>query len=132
MSTPSPLTAIATGAPPCGVSLKDDERWFAEKIQPHAGQLRAYLREAFPAVPDVEDVVQESYLRVWRARTGQPIIFPKAFLFRVARNVALDIPYAPAIPEQPSSMVWTVIFGINPSNSASGAPRSRAFKWHGV
>jgi hypothetical protein len=42
--------------------------WFAEEVQPHDAQLKAYLRGAFPAVRDVEDVVQESYLRVWRAR----------------------------------------------------------------
>jgi RNA polymerase sigma factor (sigma-70 family) len=35
-------------------------------------------------------VVQESYLRVWRARAVQPILSAKAFLFKVARHVALD------------------------------------------
>ncbi|MGH7946665.1 MAG: RNA polymerase sigma factor [Opitutaceae bacterium] len=40
---------------------------------------------------DVDDVVQESYLRVWRARAAQPIESARAFLFRVARNIALDL-----------------------------------------
>ena len=35
--------------------------------------------------------MQESYLRVWRARTTEPIRSPKAFLFRVARNVVIDL-----------------------------------------
>jgi RNA polymerase sigma-70 factor (ECF subfamily) len=49
------------------------------------------LRGAFPAVRDVDDVVQESYLRVWRARARQPIESAKAFLFTVARRLALDL-----------------------------------------
>lgn len=64
--------------------------WFSAEVQPHEASLRAYLRDAFPAVRDVDDVVQESYLRVWRARATQPIRSARAFLFRIARNLALD------------------------------------------
>jgi len=53
--------------------------------------LKAYLRGAFPAVRDLDDIVQESYLRVWRARLGRPILSAKAFLFQVARHLALDV-----------------------------------------
>lgn len=71
-------------------STVDLARWFADEVQPHDAHLKAYVRGAFPAVRDVEDVVQESYLRVWRARARQPIQSARAFLFRVARNLALD------------------------------------------
>jgi RNA polymerase sigma factor (sigma-70 family) len=40
---------------------------------------------------EVEDVIQESYLRTWKARAAQPILSARAFLFRVARNLALDV-----------------------------------------
>lgn len=40
---------------------------------------------------DVDDVVQESYLRIWRAHTATPINCARGFLFRVARNVALNV-----------------------------------------
>jgi RNA polymerase sigma-70 factor (ECF subfamily) len=66
-------------------------RWFAEEVHPHESSLRAYLRDAFPVVRDVDDVVQESFLRTWRARTSQPIRSARAFLFQVARRVALDL-----------------------------------------
>ena len=66
-------------------------RWFSEQVQPHDGQLKAYLRGAFPKVRDVDDVVQESYLRIWKASAVQPIRSAKAFLFRIARNVALNL-----------------------------------------
>lgn len=69
----------------------DRNRWFAEEVQPHDSLLKAYLRTAYPTVRDVEDVVQESYLRVWKARAAHPIESAKAFLFQVARHLALDI-----------------------------------------
>lgn len=69
---------------------KGPEKWFAEEVQPHGPSLRAFLRGRFPAVRDVDDVVQESYLRIWKARARHPIDSAKAFLFRIARNLALD------------------------------------------
>jgi RNA polymerase sigma factor (sigma-70 family) len=62
-----------------------------EQVHPHDSSLKAYLRGSFPAVHDVEDVVQESYVRVWKARAAQPIRSAKGFLFQVARRLALDI-----------------------------------------
>ena len=66
------------------------EKWFQDEVQPHGPSLKAWLRGRFPAVRDVDDVVQESYLRIWQARARQPIDSAKAFLFRIARNLALD------------------------------------------
>jgi RNA polymerase sigma factor (sigma-70 family) len=98
VSPPSSVPAISleAPAPPCEIALPDSgpsdpSQWFAEQVHPHDSQLKAYLRGSFPAVHDVEDVVQESYLRLWRARATQPILNAKAFLFRVARNVTLDL-----------------------------------------
>lgn len=68
----------------------DKARWFSAEVQPHEAALRGYLRGSFPAVRDVDDVVQESFLRVWRARAAQPITSAKAFLFQVARRIAVD------------------------------------------
>jgi RNA polymerase sigma factor (sigma-70 family) len=62
-----------------------------EQVHPHDSSLKAYLRGSFPAVRDVEDIVQESYVRVWKARAAQPIRSAKGFLFQVARRRALDI-----------------------------------------
>jgi RNA polymerase sigma factor (sigma-70 family) len=35
--------------------------------------------------------VQESFLRIWKARAAQPILSARAFLFKVAGRVALDL-----------------------------------------
>lgn len=70
----------------------EQERWFNQEVHPHDGQLKAYLRGEFPRVREnVEDVVQESYLRIWKAKTTHEITSAKAFLFRIARNLALNL-----------------------------------------
>ena len=69
----------------------DPSDWFNNEVHAHGPALRAYLRGQFPTVRDVDDVVQESYLRVWRARLHRPIDFSKSFLFQVARSVTIDL-----------------------------------------
>ena len=77
---------------PVQAPAAEQTRWFTEEVHPHDSALRSYLNGSFPTVrEDVDDVVQESYLRIWKARAVQPIQSAKAFLFRIARNVALDL-----------------------------------------
>jgi RNA polymerase sigma factor (sigma-70 family) len=76
----------------------DNTRWFAEEVQPHGDSLKRYLHRSFPTVRDVDDVVQESFLRVWRRQLARPICevtgtvtaSVKSFLFQVARRLAVD------------------------------------------
>jgi RNA polymerase sigma factor (sigma-70 family) len=64
--------------------------WFNEEVLPHEAALRAWLRARYPMLHDIDDVVQESYSRVLRARAAAPIGSVKAFLFATARNLAYD------------------------------------------
>jgi RNA polymerase sigma factor (sigma-70 family) len=69
------------------------QRWYAEEVRPHEPALRAWLRSRFPWLADVDNIVQESVIRLWRRfenRTGAPIHSPKAALFAIARNAAVD------------------------------------------
>lgn len=66
-------------------------QWFSDEVQPHEGSLRSYLRHAFPSLPDMDDLVQESYARLLRAKEAGRVSYVKAFLFTTARNAALDI-----------------------------------------
>lgn len=68
----------------------DQDHWFREEVHAHDASLKAYLRSSFPAMRDVDDMVQESYLRIWKTRLDRPITCAKAFLFRIARHVAID------------------------------------------
>lgn len=76
---------------PAAIVEPPGERWFAEEVHSHDSALKAYVRGSFPSIRDVDDVVQESYLRIWRTRATRRIESAKGFLFTVARRVALDI-----------------------------------------
>jgi RNA polymerase sigma factor (sigma-70 family) len=64
-------------------------RWFAAHVQPHEALLRAWLKSRFSSDCDIDDIIQEAYLRVLQARETTSIESPKAFLFATARNLAL-------------------------------------------
>lgn len=64
--------------------------WFGEEIEPHEPALRAWLRKQFGITGIIDDIVQESYIRVLRASDRISIKSPKAYLFQTARNVAID------------------------------------------
>lgn len=64
-------------------------RWFAAHVQPHEAVLRAWLKSRFPSDCDIDDIIQEAYLRVLQAHETTAIESPKAFLFATARNLAL-------------------------------------------
>jgi RNA polymerase sigma-70 factor (ECF subfamily) len=66
-------------------------RWFAEEVQPHEADLRAYLRRAFPSLSDIDDLVQETYARIFRAKSAGRVCEARPYLFSVARNTACDV-----------------------------------------
>lgn len=68
----------------------EQSRWFAEEVLPHEAKLRAWLRGRFPAVTDVDDLVQDAYARLMEAHATGPIACPRALLFVTARNLALN------------------------------------------
>ncbi|MES2692582.1 MAG: RNA polymerase sigma factor [Verrucomicrobiota bacterium] len=68
----------------------EDTRWFLNEVYAHEPSLKSYLRGAYPAVRDVDDVVQSAYLRIWKTRMERPIAFAKTFLFQVARHLVVD------------------------------------------
>jgi RNA polymerase sigma factor (sigma-70 family) len=77
---------------------KGNVDWFIHEVHSHDASLRNYVRHSYPCVRDFEDVVQESYLRVWKRQLARPITrvtgpvkaSVKGFLFQVARRLALD------------------------------------------
>jgi RNA polymerase sigma factor (sigma-70 family) len=80
---------LSAGQARCGaLSLS---QWFAEEVQPHEPALRAYLHARFPSLADHDDLVQEAYARLLRARAAGNVRYARAFLFTTARNAALDL-----------------------------------------
>jgi RNA polymerase sigma factor (sigma-70 family) len=65
------------------------EQWYCEHVLVHERALRAYLRRAFPIVTDVDNVVQETFVRVLQARRTGELENVRGYLFTTARNQAL-------------------------------------------
>lgn len=64
--------------------------WFSAEVLPHESDLRAYLRHSFPSLRDVDDLIQETYARIVRAKTAGKITEARPYLFTTARNAACD------------------------------------------
>ncbi len=52
--------------------------------------LKRFIRKFLPRQEDVEEVVQESFLKAYATELQRPIEQPKSFLFQIARNEALS------------------------------------------
>lgn len=68
----------------------DPSQWFSSELAPHEPALRAYLR-GIVRPDDIDDLVQETYARILRARERGPIASPRGLLFATARNAAWDL-----------------------------------------
>jgi RNA polymerase sigma factor (sigma-70 family) len=75
-------------------------------------RLRGYLRRRFPRLPDIEDLVQEAHLRLWRAKRAGNVRSERGLLFSIARHAAFDSFRRHAkhpterLPEDPDSAVY--------------------------
>ena len=68
----------------------EQAQWYADHIEPHEAQIRHWLRSRYGSQCDVDDVVQEALLKIFKAREKAELKSPKAFFFAVARNAAVD------------------------------------------
>jgi RNA polymerase sigma factor (sigma-70 family) len=91
LSSPSPSPAEATEHAFVPSPDSDDAVWFSAEILVFDKSLRLYLRASFPRIRDIDDLVQETYARIVRARRRGAVSSPKAFLFATARNLAYDL-----------------------------------------
>ena len=95
--TPSPT--IRALSPPHPVSATEPlpgvaqagARWFAEEVKPHEGALRAFLQRKYPTLADVDDVVQETFLKTFLAWEKGRLTSARGFLFTVAGNVTVSL-----------------------------------------
>jgi RNA polymerase sigma-70 factor (ECF subfamily) len=72
------------------LSFDDQSRWFAEEVLPHEPPLRSYLRQALPSLADVDDLVQDCFARILRARRVGEVRSTKGLLFAIARHAVRD------------------------------------------
>lgn len=55
----------------------------------HRSALKRFIARFLASEADVEDITQEAFLKAFHAEQKKSIVQPKAFLFQVARNLAL-------------------------------------------
>ena len=61
-----------------------------DQVFGYRAALRKYLQKFTAGAEDVEDLVQEAYVRVCAMPPEQVVDSPRALLFRIARNLAVD------------------------------------------
>lgn len=70
--------------------VPENDRWFRDEVLIHQDALRHWLLGKFPAMNDVDNIVQETLARVWTERRHGTVTSPRALLYTTARNLALD------------------------------------------
>ena len=63
--------------------------WVGRHILPYEADVRAWLRRAAVAPHEIDDVIQESYCKIATLQDTDHIDNPRAYFFRVARNLVL-------------------------------------------
>ena len=89
MSPPS-VVPQALSATPCALT-EADAQW-AREAQTLEPDLRTHLHRRFPTLNNsVDDIIQESVLRAWKARIAGTLRSIRGFLFTSAENAAFDL-----------------------------------------
>jgi RNA polymerase sigma-70 factor, ECF subfamily len=64
---------------------------FAALLEPHRPELRLHCYRMIGSFEEAEDLVQETFLRAWRARASFSPDSPRAWLYKIATNACLDV-----------------------------------------
>lgn len=61
-----------------------------ERYLERTGEMRRFFQARLGPAADIEDLVQELYLKVRAVPADEPVLNPDAFLYRLAHNLMLD------------------------------------------
>lgn len=70
--------------------LRDIDRWFIDRVLPHAGSFRRYARRVAFGDQDADDLVQEAYARLLAVDDWRRLESPPHFMLRIIRNLAAE------------------------------------------
>lgn len=69
----------------------DSVQWFEAEVRPCEPGLRGWLRKRFPWITDIDDLVQETYLRIFRAKARGKVDHARSYLYATANHAAVDL-----------------------------------------
>jgi len=82
-----------------------DEQAFGARVEPHRRELHVHCYRMLASFDEAEDAVQETFLRAWRNReTFEGDELFRAWLYRIATNVCLDMLQGPQRRARPMDM----------------------------
>lgn len=70
--------------------LRDIDRWFIDRVLPHASSFRRYARRVAVGDQDADDLVQEAYARLLAVDDWRRLESPPHFMLRIIRNLAAE------------------------------------------
>lgn len=76
---------------PSSPMQKMDTSQIYELFVKHAKEIGAFIRKRGSDEQDVDDIVQESFIRLAQYAQADSIQNPRAFLFRTAANISVDL-----------------------------------------
>ncbi|MEM1222395.1 MAG: sigma-70 family RNA polymerase sigma factor [Verrucomicrobiota bacterium] len=71
--------------------IKTEKEWMRSVVEAHAAELTRYATSILGDADAAKDVVQDSFIRLWREPREQIADHVRPWLFRVCRNRALDL-----------------------------------------
>jgi RNA polymerase sigma factor (sigma-70 family) len=69
---------------------RDRHEWFLNQVFRHRAELKNYLRKIVSQGEEVEDLIQETYLRIYGVSDFAGVSSPKALLLKIAHNLAIE------------------------------------------
>lgn len=83
------MTAVCQ--PLITVMSPDRHEWFLNQVFCHRQMLQQYLRKYLNSDEDIEDVIQDTYLRIYGIQDYTTVESPKALLITIAHNLAVEL-----------------------------------------
>lgn len=77
--------------PPIAAMSSDRHEWFLNQVFSHRQMLQRYLRKYLNSDEDIEDVIQDTYLRIYGIQDYTTVESPKALLITIAHNLAVEL-----------------------------------------
>jgi RNA polymerase sigma factor (sigma-70 family) len=70
---------------------RDRHEWFLNQVFRYRPVLQRYLRQRLACADDIDDIIQETYLRVYAMPDFTAVQSPKSLLLKIAHNLAIEL-----------------------------------------